>query len=195
MRFLPCPQHAKHFPIQTLCGRHTPKLTKISSFFHKFHTFPVTEGYAIWHSISSSQPWQESSPTEWNSSTQKDTNFGNAIILRYLDSENCQNQPERHKFCTKLHSLTPATMPRKVFIFPEFCTSFWNTFIHPIHTSQTTTWEHLVAWFPNCRAIVTHSDSSALVQDAILNCYKKPAHYYYQFSNFFRRPTSSCVVF
>ena len=30
---------------------------------------------------------------------------------------------ERHKFCTKLHSLTPARMPRKVFSFPEFHTS------------------------------------------------------------------------
>ena len=30
---------------------------------------------------------------------------------------------ERHEFCTKLHSLTPAKMPRKVFSFPEFCTS------------------------------------------------------------------------
>ena len=30
---------------------------------------------------------------------------------------------ERHEFCTKLHSLTPAKMPRKVFSFPEFRTS------------------------------------------------------------------------
>ena len=56
--------------------------------------------------------------------TQKNTNFSNAIILRYFEPENHQNQPERHEFHTKLHSLTPATMPRKVFIFPEFCTSF-----------------------------------------------------------------------
>ena len=30
---------------------------------------------------------------------------------------------ERHEFHTKLHSLTPAKMPRKVFSFPEFRTS------------------------------------------------------------------------
>ena len=36
---------------------------EINIFFRKFHTFPVTEGYEIWHSISSSQPRQESSPT------------------------------------------------------------------------------------------------------------------------------------
>ena len=41
------PPARKNILIQTLCGRHTPKLTKISSLFHKFRTFPVTEGYAI----------------------------------------------------------------------------------------------------------------------------------------------------
>ena len=39
--------------IQTLCTRCTPKLTKLSSLCHNFCTFPVTEGYAICHSISS----------------------------------------------------------------------------------------------------------------------------------------------
>ena len=50
-----------------MCGQRTPKLPKISLLFREFRTFPVTEGYAIWHSISSSQPQQESSPTEQNS--------------------------------------------------------------------------------------------------------------------------------
>ena len=113
-----------------------------------------------------------------------------------LSQRIAKSNRERHKFCTKLHSLTPAKMPRKVFSFPEFRTSFFkNALINPIHTNQTTTWEHLVACFLNCRPIVTHSDSSTLAQDAILNCYKKPAHYYYHFSDFFRRPASSCVVF
>ena len=164
-----------------------PKLTKISSLFRKFHTFPVTEGYTIgiifsvhnpskkahsqneiwscldaerhefWKRHNSSIPWARESPNP----TAKDMNFAQ-----------------------KLHSLTPAKMPRKVFIFPEFRTSFWNALINPIHTNQTTTWEHLVACFLNCRPIVTHSDSSTLAQDAVLNCYKKPAHYYYQFSDF-----------
>ena len=41
------PPACKNILIQTLCGRRMPKLTKISSLFHKFCTFPVTEGYAI----------------------------------------------------------------------------------------------------------------------------------------------------
>ena len=91
-----------------MCAWGTPKLTKISSLFHKFHTFPVTEGLAIWHSISSSQPQQESSPTECNSSAQKDTNFGNTIFLRYLEPEKCQKSyPERHKFWEHHVSLPP----------------------------------------------------------------------------------------
>ena len=104
--------------------------------------------------------------------TQKGTNFGNAMFLRYLRPEKCQKpyperhefwkrhvsslpgarempkilprktrisetpcffatlsqgiaktNRERHEFHTKLHSLTPAKMPRKVFSFPEFRTS------------------------------------------------------------------------
>ena len=104
--------------------------------------------------------------------TQKGTNFGNTMFLRYLRPEKCQKSyPERHEFwkchvsslpearetpkilpkktrilatpkffttlsqgiakinckrhefCTKLHSLTPAKMPREVFSFPEFRTS------------------------------------------------------------------------
>ena len=41
------PLACKNILIQTMCGRRMPKLTKISSLFRKFHTFPVTEGYAI----------------------------------------------------------------------------------------------------------------------------------------------------
>ena len=40
------PAH-KNILIQTMCGQCMPKLTKISSLFCKFHTFPVTEGSAI----------------------------------------------------------------------------------------------------------------------------------------------------
>ena len=56
--------------------------------------------------------------------TQKDTNFGNAIILYYLRPENHQIQPQKTRILHKLHSLTPAKMPRKVFVFPEIRTSF-----------------------------------------------------------------------
>ena len=91
-------------------------------FFCKFCTFSVTEGYAIWHSISSSQPRQESSPTRQNLSIsgcrktrilgmpgffgtlgqrnaknqpQKDMNFGNAIILWHFRPEKCQNPTQK----------------------------------------------------------------------------------------------------
>ena len=40
--------------------------------------------------------------------TQKDTNFGNAIILHYLGSENHQNPTPKDTNFEKLHSLTPA---------------------------------------------------------------------------------------
>ena len=73
------------------------KLTKIH-FFCKFRTFPVTEGYAIWHSIFSPQPRQESSPTEQNSSTQEGTNFGHAMFLCYLEPEKCQPTQEGMNF-------------------------------------------------------------------------------------------------
>ena len=69
-------------------------MTKIH-FFCKFRTFPVTEGYAIWHSIFSPQPRQESSPTEQNSSTQEGTNFRHAMFLHYLEPEKCQNLPRK----------------------------------------------------------------------------------------------------
>ena len=52
--------------IRTMCGRRMPNWPIISLLFCKFCTFPVTKGYTIWHSISSSQPQQESSPTEQN---------------------------------------------------------------------------------------------------------------------------------
>ena len=116
-----------------MCGWCMPKLPKISLLFRKFCTFPATEGYAIWHSISSSQPRQESSPTEWNSSMsgcrktqiwkhhnssllqarempkllpRKDTNFGNTMILPHFRPEKCQKSyPERHKFRKHHNSL------------------------------------------------------------------------------------------
>ena len=73
------------------------KLTKIH-FFCKFCTFPVTKGYAIWHSIFSPQPRQESSPTEQNSSTQEGTNFGHTMFLCYLKQEKCQPIQEGTNF-------------------------------------------------------------------------------------------------
>ena len=67
VRFLLCPQHANHSDSDTVWMTHAKinkkKLTKFSSLYRNFRTFPLAEGYAICHSISSSQPRQESSPT------------------------------------------------------------------------------------------------------------------------------------
>ena len=107
----PPPPSMQIILIQTLCGRRTPKLTKLTTFsplYHNFCTFPVTEGYAICNSISSSQPRQESSPTEQILSDPKDTNFGNTIFLCYLRPEKCQKSyPERHEFWQHHNSLLP----------------------------------------------------------------------------------------
>ena len=158
-----------------MCGRRMPKLTKISSLFHKFCTFPVTEGYTIWHSISSSQPRQESSPTEWNSSMsrcRKTRISETPWFFTILGHRKCQKtDPERHEFWqhhtssppqarespnptakdmnfTQNCTHWPQQKSRKVFMFPEFRTSFWNALINPIHTNQTTTWGTPSSMFP-----------------------------------------------
>ena len=76
---------------------------------------------------------------------QNSTNFGHAMFLHYLEPEKCQKPTrkqhefqqchnsslpraskmpkkptKRQEFRTKLHSLTPATMPRKVLVFHNF---------------------------------------------------------------------------
>ena len=55
---------------------------------------------------------------------QKDTNFGNAIILHYLGPENHQNPTTKDMNFEKLHSLTPAKMPtnKESIRFPEIRT-------------------------------------------------------------------------
>ena len=53
-----------------------------------------------------------------------------------LSQRIAKSNHERHEFCTKLHSLTPAKMPRKVFSFPEFCTSFFK--MHSLTPSTLT---------------------------------------------------------
>ena len=122
--------------------------------------------------------------------TQKDTNFGNAIILRYLGPENHQIQPRKTQILHKTALIDPsknANKIRKVFVFPEFRTLFEMHSLTPSTLAKQPLWEHLVARFFNCRPIVIHSDSSTLAQDAVLNCYKRSAHYYYQFSYFLRK--------
>ena len=119
-------------------------------------------------SISSLLPQQESSPTTQNSSvfwmqkdtnfgntiiihhlgpenrqnpTQKDTNFRNTIILRYLGPENCQNQTQKDMNFEKMHSLTPAKMPtnKESIRFSRILHHNSNALINPIHTNQPIT--------------------------------------------------------
>ena len=116
--------------------------------------------------------------------TQKDTNFGNTKILHYLEPENHQIQPQKTRISHKTALIDPSKNAKESIQFSRISHITLNALINPIHTNQTTTWEHLVACFLNCRPIVTHSDSSTLAQDAVLNCYKKPAHYYCHFSDF-----------
>ena len=123
-------------------------------------------------------------PEKHQNPTQKDTNFGNTIILCYLEPGNCQIQPQKTRILHKTALIDPSKNAKESIQFSRISHIILNALINPNHTNQTTTWEHLVACFLNCRPIVTHSDSSTLVQDAILNCYKKPAHYYYHFSDF-----------
>ena len=58
-------------------------------------------------------------PENHQNPTQKDMNFGNAIILCYLGPENRQNSTQKDMNFEKLHSLTPAKCQqiRKVFVF------------------------------------------------------------------------------
>ena len=101
-----------------------------------------------------------------------------------MKPENHQMQPQKTRILHKTALIDPSKNAKESIHFSRISHIILNALINPIHTNQTTTWEHLVACFLNCRPIVTHSDSSTLVQDAVLNCYKKPAHYYYHFSDF-----------
>ena len=133
---------------------------------------------------------------------QKDTNLGNTIIIRHFGPENPQNPTQKDRNFEKMHSLTSAKMPtnKESIHFSRilhFSHHDSNALINPIqHQPTKHFWEHLVThFFEFCRPFVIYSDSSTLAQDAVLNCYKRPAHNHYQLSYFFRRPISSCVVF
>ena len=126
-------------------------------------------------------------PENHQNPTQKDTNFGNAIILHYLGPENRQNPTQKDMNFEKLHSLTPAKMPtnKESIRFSRNLHHNSNALINPIHTNQPITLGTPSSTFSSiCRPIVIYSDSSTLAQDAVLNCYKRPAHYHFQFSYF-----------
>ena len=125
---------------------------------------------------------------------QKDMNFWSTIIIRYFGPENPQNPTQKDTNFEKMHSFTPAKMPtnKESIRFSRilhFSHHNSNALINPIQHQPT---NHI---FRICRPIVINLDSSTLVQDAVLNCYKRPAHNHYQLSYSFRRPISSCVVF
>ena len=66
-------------------------------------------------------------PEKCQNQPQKYTNFSNAIILRYLGPENRQIQPRKTRILHRTALIDPsknANKIRKVFVFPEFCTLF-----------------------------------------------------------------------
>ena len=122
--------------------------------------------------------------------TQKDTNFGNTTILHYLGPENHQNQTQKDMNFEKLYSLIAAKMPtnKESIHFSRILHHNSNALINPSTLTNQSLLGTPSSTFPlNCRPIVIYSDSSTLVQDAILNCYKRPAHYHYQISYFFQK--------
>ena len=106
--------------------------------------------------------------------TQKDTNFGNAMILCHFGLEKCQKSyTERHEFWERHNSSLPwarespksnherhefqktalidpsknANKIRKVFVFQEFRTLFEMHSLTPSTLTNQSLWKHLVAHF------------------------------------------------
>ena len=86
---------------------------------------------------------------------QKDTNFGNTIIIRHFGPENPQNPTQKDRNFEKMHSLTSATMltNKKSIRFSRilhFLHHDSNALINPIqHQPTNHFWEHLVTHFSN----------------------------------------------
>ena len=121
-------------------------------------------------------------PENRQNPTQKDTNFWNTIILCHLGTENRKNPTQKDTNFEKPHPLTPAKMPtnKESIRFSRNSHHNSNALINPIHTNQPITLGTPSSTFSSiCRPIVIYSDSSTLVQDTVLNCYKRPAHYHY----------------
>ena len=118
MRFLPCPQHAKHSDLDNVWTTHAkidqnkftfPQISHLSSnrrvcnltFYFQF----TTPARKLTHRTKFEHVWTQKDTKFRNTiilhhfrsekcqnPTQKDTNFGNTIILRYLGPENHQIQ-------------------------------------------------------------------------------------------------------
>ena len=86
---------------------------------------------------------------------QKDTNFGNTIIIHHFGPENPQNPTQKDRNFKKMHSLTSAKMPtNKESIhftrISHFSHHDSNALINPIqHQPTNHFWEHLVTHFLN----------------------------------------------
>ena len=113
---------------------------------HKIQAFLDAERHEFWEHHDSLSLWAREMP---KNQTQKDTNFGNTIILHYIGPENHQNPTTKDTNLGKLHSLTPAKCQqiRKVFIFPELRTIFEMHSLTPSTPTNQSLWEHLVARF------------------------------------------------
>ena len=106
-------------------------------FSSGFRTFPVTEGNEnrhiyfqftiparkLTHNMKFERFWM-----------QKDTNFGNTIIIRHLGPENRQNLTQKDTNFEKMHSLTPAKMPtnKESIRFSRILHHNSNALINPI---------------------------------------------------------------
>ena len=86
---------------------------------------------------------------------QKDTNFGNTIIICHFRQENPQNPTQKDRNFEKMHSLTSAKMPtnKESICFSRilhFSHHDSNALINPIqHQPTNHFWEHLVTHFFN----------------------------------------------
>ena len=70
---------------------------------------------------------------------QKDTNFGNTIIIHHFGPENRQNPTQKDTNFEKMHSLTPAKMPtnKESICFPELHTFRTIIQMHSLTPSNT----------------------------------------------------------
>ena len=131
---------------------------------------------------------------------QKDTHFGNTKIIRHSRPENPQNPTQKDRNFKRMHSLTPAKMPpnkesihfSRISHFSHNDSKFTLT---PYNINQLTILgTPSNTFFELCRPIVIYSDSSTLVQDAVLNCYNGPAHNHNQLSYFSETNLILCSI-
>ena len=115
------------------------------------------------------------------------TNFGNTKIICHFRPENPQNPTQKDMNFEKCTHLPQQKCPQnkesihfsRILLFLHH---YSNALINPIQHQPT---NHFLGtpsntFFEFYRPIVIYLDSSTLAQDAVLNCYKRPAHNDYQ---------------